>query len=212
MYAIIYVLISMFLNLTPLSLSLSLRHSSWHQMVIKTKSVKFMPFNLSLANFLNGLVWLIYALLEFDVYLVVRQDPGFFCRSSLQSMIQISKRLLFKNTFEWSNITWTALWSLTLDYREARFILIFHFAGASNINLSPPFCFPVFFGWQIPNGLGALSGAVQLILYATYYKSTKWDDQPNPPPSDFNSPPRTLPPTLILEKRERERGEIRSTL
>ncbi|CAL5444654.1 hypothetical protein CsSME_00053332 [Camellia sinensis var. sinensis] len=66
--------------------------------VIKTKSVKFMPFYLSLANFCNGLVWLIYALLKFDPYIT------------------------------------------------------------------------------IPNGLGALSGAIQLILYATYYKTTNWDD------------------------------------
>ncbi|KAL7161621.1 hypothetical protein ACSBR2_042149 [Camellia fascicularis] len=66
--------------------------------VIETKSVKFMPFYLSLANFCNGLVWLIYALLKFDPYIT------------------------------------------------------------------------------IPNGLGVLSGAIQLILYATYYKTTNWDD------------------------------------
>ncbi|KAJ6411728.1 hypothetical protein OIU84_008329 [Salix udensis] len=68
------------------------------RMVIKTKSVKYMPFYLSLANFTNGLVWLIYGLLDFDINLV------------------------------------------------------------------------------LPNGLGALSGLIQLILYGIYYKSTKWDD------------------------------------
>ncbi|KAJ6411727.1 hypothetical protein OIU84_008329 [Salix udensis] len=41
------------------------------RMVIKTKSVKYMPFYLSLANFTNGLVWLIYGLLDFDINLVV---------------------------------------------------------------------------------------------------------------------------------------------
>uniref|UniRef100_A0A5B7AZD2 Bidirectional sugar transporter SWEET n=1 Tax=Davidia involucrata TaxID=16924 RepID=A0A5B7AZD2_DAVIN len=66
--------------------------------VIRTKSVKYMPFYLSLASFSNGVVWLIYALIGFDLYLV------------------------------------------------------------------------------IPNALGALSGAIQLILYATYYKSTNWND------------------------------------
>ncbi|KAL3835186.1 hypothetical protein ACJIZ3_009922 [Penstemon smallii] len=66
--------------------------------VIKTKSVKFMPFYLSLANFANGLNWLTYALIKIDPYLLV------------------------------------------------------------------------------PNGLGALSGLVQLILYATYYRTTNWDD------------------------------------
>ncbi|KAF8407931.1 hypothetical protein HHK36_007071 [Tetracentron sinense] len=62
--------------------------------VIVTKSVEYMPFFLSLANFLNGSVWLTYALIRFDLYIT------------------------------------------------------------------------------ISNGLGAVSGAVQLILYACYYKST----------------------------------------
>lgn len=66
--------------------------------VITTKSVKYMPFYLSLANFANGLVWATYALLKFDPYIL------------------------------------------------------------------------------IPNGLGSLSGLVQLILYATYYRTTNWDE------------------------------------
>lgn len=40
--------------------------------VIKTKSVKYMPFWLSVANFLNGLCWTTYALLHpFDIYVLV---------------------------------------------------------------------------------------------------------------------------------------------
>ncbi|KAE8694560.1 Bidirectional sugar transporter SWEET6a [Hibiscus syriacus] len=66
-------------------------------MVIKTKSVKYMPFTLSLFNVLNGIVWMIYALLKFDINVL------------------------------------------------------------------------------IPNGLGSLSGMIQLILYAWFYK-TNWDD------------------------------------
>ncbi|XVF16438.1 hypothetical protein REPUB_Repub10bG0030600 [Reevesia pubescens] len=66
--------------------------------VIKTKSVKYMPFYLSLANFLNGLIWVTYALIRFDLYIL------------------------------------------------------------------------------IGNGLGALSGAVQLILYACYFRSTPKDE------------------------------------
>ncbi|GLT49663.1 hypothetical protein SLA2020_232070 [Shorea laevis] len=65
------------------------------KMVIRTKSVEYMPFYLSLASFANGVTWTIYAVLPFD---------PFIC---------------------------------------------------------------------IPNGLGTLSGLGQLILYATYYKSTK---------------------------------------
>lgn len=40
--------------------------------VIKTKSVKYMPFWLSLANFLNGVAWTTYALIHpFDIYVLV---------------------------------------------------------------------------------------------------------------------------------------------
>ncbi|RZB45915.1 Bidirectional sugar transporter SWEET6b isoform B [Glycine soja] len=40
--------------------------------VIKTKSVKYMPFWLSLANFLNGACWTTYALIHpFDLYVLV---------------------------------------------------------------------------------------------------------------------------------------------
>ncbi|CAE6255571.1 unnamed protein product [Arabidopsis arenosa] len=69
------------------------------KLVIKTKSVKYMPFFLSLANFMNGVVWVIYACLKFDPYIL------------------------------------------------------------------------------IPNGLGSLSGIIQLILYITYYKTTNWNDE-----------------------------------
>jgi solute carrier family 50 protein (sugar transporter) len=70
--------------------------------VIRTKSVKYMPFFLSLTNFLNGVIWVAYALLRFDPYIL------------------------------------------------------------------------------IGNGLGALGGAVQLILYACYYKTTPRDDDVKP--------------------------------
>ncbi|KAL3500353.1 hypothetical protein ACH5RR_039446 [Cinchona calisaya] len=66
--------------------------------VIKTKSVKYMPFYLSLANFANGSIWFIYAFLKFDPFVL------------------------------------------------------------------------------IPNGLGAVSGLLQLALYAYYYRQTNWDD------------------------------------
>ncbi|CAK8563053.1 unnamed protein product [Lathyrus sativus] len=73
--------------------------------VIRTKSVKYMPFLLSLANFLNGGVWTTYALLKWDPFIAV------------------------------------------------------------------------------PNGLGALSGLAQLILYGVYYRTTKWDEDA---PSNIN--------------------------
>ncbi|KAG9450010.1 hypothetical protein H6P81_009975 [Aristolochia fimbriata] len=44
--------------------------------VIKTKSVKYMPFYLSLANFLNGICWTIYGLIDFDIFLVIPNGSG----------------------------------------------------------------------------------------------------------------------------------------
>ncbi|KAJ4877558.1 Bidirectional sugar transporter SWEET5 [Raphanus sativus] len=68
------------------------------RLVIKKKSVKCMPFFVSLADFMNGAIWLAYACLKFDLYIL------------------------------------------------------------------------------IPNVLGCLSGIIQLIIYALYYKTTNWED------------------------------------
>ncbi|KAL3642453.1 Bidirectional sugar transporter sweet5 [Castilleja foliolosa] len=83
--------------------------------VIKTKSVKFLPFYLALANFANGIVWTAYALIKFDPYVLV------------------------------------------------------------------------------PNGLGTLSGLAQLLLYATFYKSTKWEEDETARPQVQLQPPAANP-------------------
>ncbi|KAL5056046.1 hypothetical protein RYX36_036728 [Vicia faba] len=45
--------------------------------VIKTKSVKYMPFWLSVANFLNGLCWTSYSLIHpFDIYVLISNGVG----------------------------------------------------------------------------------------------------------------------------------------
>ncbi|XP_022150125.1 bidirectional sugar transporter SWEET4-like [Momordica charantia] len=44
--------------------------------VITTKSVKYMPFTLSLANFLNGCIWTAYALVKFDIYMLISNGVG----------------------------------------------------------------------------------------------------------------------------------------
>ncbi|GMN41204.1 hypothetical protein TIFTF001_010420 [Ficus carica] len=46
--------------------------------VINNKSVEYMPFYLSLANFLNGSVWTAYALIKFDIYVLVSNSLGAF--------------------------------------------------------------------------------------------------------------------------------------
>jgi hypothetical protein len=39
---------------------------------------------------------------------------------------------------------------------------------------------------QVPNGLGTLLGACQLILYGVYYRSTRWDEEDEDEESDQN--------------------------
>ncbi|XP_077244056.1 nodulin MtN3 family protein isoform X1 [Tasmannia lanceolata] len=46
------------------------------KMVIKTKSVKYMPFSLSLLSFLNGICWSSYALIRFDFFVVIPNGLG----------------------------------------------------------------------------------------------------------------------------------------
>ncbi|KAJ6751577.1 hypothetical protein OIU85_002049 [Salix viminalis] len=46
--------------------------------VVTTKSVEFMPLYLSLANFLNGCVWTAYALIKFDIFILVSNGLGAF--------------------------------------------------------------------------------------------------------------------------------------
>ncbi|KAK8938763.1 Bidirectional sugar transporter SWEET4 [Platanthera zijinensis] len=45
--------------------------------VIRTKSVEFMPIYLSLLSFFNGLCWTIYALIHFDVNIMIPNGLGF---------------------------------------------------------------------------------------------------------------------------------------
>jgi len=86
----ICIVFNVFMYASPLSVM---------RMVIKTKSVKYMPFYLSLGCTANGFIWTAYGCIHFDINLV------------------------------------------------------------------------------LPNGLGALLGVCQLILYAVYYGSTKWDEE-----------------------------------
>ncbi|XP_078431704.1 bidirectional sugar transporter SWEET4-like [Wolffia australiana] len=46
------------------------------KLVIKTKSVEFMPLSLSLASFLNGACWTCYALLRFDLFITIPNGLG----------------------------------------------------------------------------------------------------------------------------------------
>ncbi|CAN4077522.1 unnamed protein product [Withania somnifera] len=46
------------------------------KLVIKTKSVEYMPFFLSLFSFLNGVSWTAYALIRFDAYILAPNSLG----------------------------------------------------------------------------------------------------------------------------------------
>ncbi|KAK8712375.1 hypothetical protein V6N13_147615 [Hibiscus sabdariffa] len=44
--------------------------------VVTTKSVEYMPFWLSLAVLCNGIYWTIYALVQFDIFILVSNGVG----------------------------------------------------------------------------------------------------------------------------------------
>ncbi|KAF5740362.1 bidirectional sugar transporter SWEET6b [Tripterygium wilfordii] len=52
--------------------------------VVKTKSVKYMPFYLSLANFANGSIWTAYALIKLDPFLLTSNGVG-----SISGLLQL---------------------------------------------------------------------------------------------------------------------------
>ncbi|CAN1254555.1 Bidirectional sugar transporter SWEET4, partial [Linum perenne] len=84
-----------FIQFVYIALYLRYSNKKKRKLVIKTRSVEYMPFTLSLASFANGACWTAYALIQIDWFIL------------------------------------------------------------------------------IPNGLGALLAVGQLVLYATFYKSTK---------------------------------------
>ncbi|PKU64479.1 Bidirectional sugar transporter SWEET6b [Dendrobium catenatum] len=51
-------------------------HLPLWKMVVVTKSVKYMPFWLSLVSFLNGVCWTAYALLKFDIFITLPNGLG----------------------------------------------------------------------------------------------------------------------------------------
>ncbi|XP_031481943.1 bidirectional sugar transporter SWEET4-like [Nymphaea colorata] len=46
------------------------------KLVIRTKSVEYMPFFLSLASFANGICWTAYALIRFDLFITIPNGIG----------------------------------------------------------------------------------------------------------------------------------------
>ncbi|KAG9156588.1 hypothetical protein Leryth_006562 [Lithospermum erythrorhizon] len=46
--------------------------------VLRTKSVKYMPFTLSAMNFINGCIWFAYAFMKFDLFILIPNGLGAF--------------------------------------------------------------------------------------------------------------------------------------
>ncbi|CAN4079258.1 unnamed protein product [Withania somnifera] len=59
--------------------------------VIKTKSAEFLPKTLSIACFLNGLCWAIYALLKFDPYILTGNGIG-----ALLALVQLILLFIYR--------------------------------------------------------------------------------------------------------------------
>lgn len=64
--------------------------------VIKTKSVKYMPLPLSIANFCNGIVWSIYAIIKFDPFILIPNGLG-----SFSGLLQLVLYGTFYRTTNW---------------------------------------------------------------------------------------------------------------
>ncbi|KAG9450019.1 hypothetical protein H6P81_009984 [Aristolochia fimbriata] len=65
--------------------------------VIRTKSVKYMPFSLSFMGLFNALVWTAYGLIEFDPFVVIPNGIGaFLC------VIQLTLYGCFYRTTDWN--------------------------------------------------------------------------------------------------------------
>ncbi|KAI3673492.1 hypothetical protein L6452_39611 [Arctium lappa] len=66
--------------------------------VIKTKSVKYMPVCLSLGNLLNGSIWIVYAALDFDPFIMIPNVIG-----AVSGTIQIVLYLKYNKTTNWDD-------------------------------------------------------------------------------------------------------------
>ncbi|XP_027915481.1 bidirectional sugar transporter SWEET5 [Vigna unguiculata] len=64
--------------------------------VIRTKSVKYMPFLLSFANFANGIVWTTYALIKWDPFIVIPNGLG-----TLSGLTQLIMYVVYYRTTNW---------------------------------------------------------------------------------------------------------------
>lgn len=127
-----------------------------------------MPLFLSIVSFFNGVCWTIYALLRFDIFIIVsaysslshasRTDQ--FGDTGLLHQFSSASRLIKEQTAILNSLT-----PSQSSLGRGSFIqYASYFKPASMMPLSCP---------QIPNGLGVLFAVAQLVLHAMYHKSTR---------------------------------------
>lgn len=64
--------------------------------VIRTKSVKYMPICISIGNLLNGLIWIVYAALDFDPFIMIPNIIG-----AISGLIQMGLYAKYNKTTNW---------------------------------------------------------------------------------------------------------------
>ncbi|KAJ0498862.1 putative SWEET sugar transporter [Helianthus annuus] len=141
------------------------------KLVITTKSVEFMPFFLSLFSLLNGVSWTVYALIRFDPYIV-------YDIILLYTVQPYDTSVTRKSARQKAFAKIVSIFSVVITYQKSsKFVMLFFklFMNCNDFFFNFNFQAKKFVIrlWQIPNGLGSLLGAAQLILYATFYQSTK---------------------------------------
>lgn len=115
-------------------------------MVIKSRSVQYMPFLLSFASFGNGCLWTAYGAFAKDVFIIVSLQPYLFI---------VYLAFMFKANSH-SNVA---------DIKLAPKL-----CQSQVLNEKGPHSLIATLVLQLPNGLGTVLGGVQLLLYG-YYKT-----------------------------------------
>ncbi|XP_065631682.1 bidirectional sugar transporter SWEET17 [Quercus suber] len=116
------------------------------RMVIKTKSVEYMPFFLSFFLFLNGGIWSVYAVLVRDFYIGVKT-------AKLVALIECG-----------------ISWGIVIKSKSVEYVPFFLFfnAGIWSIYMVLVKDFYI----RVPNATGFVLGSIQLIIYAIYIKKS----------------------------------------
>lgn len=121
-------------------------------LVIRTKSVEFMPFYLSLSTFLMSSCFFLYGLFNYDPFIYVSFPQHIVCSSlslSLYFLISLIP-ILYQFSFLYVGLC---------IFPRVNILFLYEF--------------------QVPNGMGTILGIVQLVLYF-YYSNRSREDSREP--------------------------------